>query len=384
VIHEWSGKAMQFRSLTTASAVIAVGVMTIGAGVTAASVIRPATRASRAAAVMRAYHRRADYGTGLSTGHNTGLSTGHNTGRADLADSDGTRVHAGICTSPSAYRKLAARVSADIQHALHGRAGNHAASVYDAVTGIACHTDGARHFDSASIVKAIILAALLRRHQETGTPLSSLEEREATLMITQSDNDAATDLWNEVGMSGLQHFLDLAGMTETQLGEDGYWGLTQVTAHDEMLLLELLARPNLVLTADSRRYQLGLMARVIPGQRWGTPAGAPRAVTVHVKNGWLPDDGGWHINSIGAFTGQDRNYLIAVLTDANKSEQYGIDTIQAVARVVHRDLNESRLVPKARFAANEAPSLTESSPSPWAIVPALPTPAPAAPSAPAP
>jgi beta-lactamase class A len=362
---------MEFRSLTAASAVIAVGAMTIGAGVTVASAIRPATRASRTAVVMRAYHGRADYNTGLSTGLNTGL----NTGRGDLAASDGTRVNAGICTAPSAYRKLAVRVSADIQHALHGRADNHAATVYDAVTGVSCHTNGGRHFDSASIVKAIILAALLRRHQEAGTHLSSFEEREATLMITQSDNDAATDLWDEVGMSGLQHFLDLAGMKETRLGQNGYWGLTQVTAHDEMLLLELLTRPNSVLTAASRRYQLGLMARVIPGQRWGTPAGAPRAVTVHVKNGWLPESGGWHINSIGAFTGQNRNYLIAVLTDDNKSEQYGIDTIQAVARAVHRDLNESSLVPAARFAANVAPSVTQSSPSPWAVVPALPTPA---------
>ena len=57
-------------------------------------------------------------------------------------------------------------------------------------------------------------------------------------MITQSDNDAATELWDEVGMGRLQHFLDLAKMDETQLGQDGYWGLTQVTAHDEMLLLE--------------------------------------------------------------------------------------------------------------------------------------------------
>ncbi len=351
---------MELRSLTAASAVLAVGVMAIGAGVTAASVIKPTTRAGRTAVQMRAYHRRAD----------------DSGGSADLISSQGALVHTGICTSPSVYRRLSARLSADIQRALRGRADNHAATVYDAVTGVSCHTNGDRHFDSASIVKAIILAALLRRHQESGTPLSSFEEREATLMITQSDNDAATDLWDEVGMSGLRHFLDLAKMNETRLGEGGYWGLTQVTAHDEILLLELLTRPTSVLTGASRRYQLGLMALVIPGQRWGTPAGAPAAVSVHVKNGWLPDDGGWHINSIGAFTGQDRNYMMAVLTDDNQSEQYGIETVQAVARAVHRDLNESRLIPKARFAANVAQSGTESPPSPWAIVPALPTPAP--------
>src|SRR6201999_1638737 len=101
----------------------------------------------------------------------------------------------------------------------------------------------------------------------------------ATAMITESDDDDATDLWDEVGQARLQQFLDAAGMTETELGRDGYWGLTQVTAHDEMLLLRLLDQANPVLTAASRSYELGLMADVISGQRWGAPAGAPDDVT---------------------------------------------------------------------------------------------------------
>jgi hypothetical protein len=58
-----------------------------------------------------------------------------------------------------------------------------------------------------------------------------------------------------------------------------------------------------------------------------------------VKNGWLPYPSLWIINSIGAFTGHGRNYKMVVLTDDNPSEGYGINTIQAVAKVVHRDLN---------------------------------------------
>ena len=94
-------------------------------------------------------------------------------------------------------------------------------------------------------------------------------------MITQSDNDAATDLWDELGMSNLQHFLNLAGMGETKLGQDGEWGLTKVTAHDEMLLLKLLTAPNSVLDAYSRSYQLGLMAHVTSWEAWGVTAGTP-------------------------------------------------------------------------------------------------------------
>jgi hypothetical protein len=60
-------------------------------------------------------------------------------------------------------------------------------------------------------------------------------------------------------------------MRQTVLGPGGYWGLTQVTAHDEMLLLRLLLTPNTVLSGNSRAYALGLMARVISSQRWASP-----------------------------------------------------------------------------------------------------------------
>jgi Beta-lactamase enzyme family len=348
---------MRTRGLTCAAAVLAVGMLTLGAGVTAVAMTKPAVRA--AVPGTRGGRKSARVATAEA---------------AEVIAAD-VRVTEGICTAPPREETLAAPLSTDIQAALRGRAGRHAVTVYDAVTGVSCQANSTLHFDSASIVKAIILAALLRWHQETGTRLSAWEQDEATLMITQSDNDAATALWNEVGMSRLQHFLNLAKMTETGLGQDGYWGLTQATAHDEMLLLELLTRPNSVLSPASRAYQLRLMAGVIPAQRWGTPAGAPGDVTVHVKNGWLPDGTGWHVNSLGAFTGKGKNYLIAVLTDGNASEQYGIDTIESVARAVHRDLNAAGAAAAARFAANVASAPTPTgTPSSWAVVPALPAP----------
>ena len=303
--------------------------------------------------------------------------------RAFLPSSPDAGAPRVTCTALAAYQAVAAGLSAGIQVALRGRAGHQAVTVHDPVTGVSCQADGGRQFDSASIVKAIILATLLRWHQETGLPLSDWEKAEATLMITQSDNHAATDLWNWVGMSRLRRFLGLAAMNETALGPGQYWGLTQVTAHDEMLLLDLLARPNAVLSAASRAFQLALMARVISWQRWGTPAGAPDGVAVHVKNGWLPDGTGWHVNSIGAFTGRGENYVIAVLTDDDPSEQYGIDTIEDVARVVHRELSAARATASARLAANVAPSPAvapspsrspSANPSPWAVVAALPAP----------
>jgi beta-lactamase class A len=159
-------------------------------------------------------------------------------------------------------------------------------------------------------------------------------------MIEVSDNNAATALWNELGHTRLQHFLNLATMTETILGPDGYWGLTQITARDELQQLRLLTAINSVLSNSSRSYELYLMAHVTASQRWGVPAGAPSGVTVYVKNGWLPRaTHGWRVHSIGAFQGAGRNYMIAVLTYNNPTMSYGVTTIQRVAEVVHRDLN---------------------------------------------
>jgi hypothetical protein len=80
------------------------------------------------------------------------------------------------------------------------------------------------------------------------------------------------------------------------------------------------------------------MAQVVPAQRWGVPAGAAPAVTVHVKNGWLPDPQLWVINSIGAFTSDDGVYKIVVLTEDNPTMDDGITTVQGVATVVNRAL----------------------------------------------
>jgi beta-lactamase class A len=282
---------------------------------------------------------------------------------AALAGGAGT----GICAAPAARRALAARLSAGIQAALARRADIYAVTVYDEVTGITCQLDAGQRFDSASVVKATILAALLRWHQQTGRPLSRDEQALATAMITRSDNAAATALWNELGRERIQDFLDAAGMRQTELNDDGLWGLTRITAHDEMLLLRLLTGGNRVLNRHSRRYELDLMARVIPSQRWGVPAGTPRGVTWHVKNGWLPDVTGWHINSIGAFTGDGRDYMMAVLTGGNPTMDYGVATVQAVARVVHKDLAARLPAVSAQLAVTVGPG-----PSPYAVVPALP------------
>jgi hypothetical protein len=62
---------------------------------------------------------------------------------------------------------------------------------------------------------------------------------------------------------------------------------------------------------------------------------------VAIKNGWLPLDSAnndWQINSVGWISGNGRDYLIAVLTTRNPTEQYGIDTIDQLAAMVWDDM----------------------------------------------
>jgi len=211
----------------------------------------------------------------------------------------------------------------------------------DYKTGITCWYQSTKSFYAASVIKVTILGALLRKAQEQNRRLTATETHDAWLMITQSDNNAATALWNGVGNKRMQHFLDLAGMTQTRL--DYAWGLTKITAHDELTLLKLLTGPNSVLNQASRVYARSLMAHVTSSQRWGVPAGAPASVIVHLKNGWLPYPGSdWEINSIGTFTNTHRAYLIVMLTYGNPSMAYGITTIEGAAQVIHGLLNPGK------------------------------------------
>jgi beta-lactamase class A len=255
---------------------------------------------------------------------------------ADAAVSQAAASSA-ICSS-SSHPALAARLGRDILAARRGRVSAVAVGVNDPGTGLVCWLNRSWHFDSASVVKVTILAALLRRAEDQHRFLTGIEAAWARAMITRSDNDAASALWAELGPDYLRHFLKLAGMAHTSLGPGGAWGLTQITAYDEVRLLRLLLNRNAVLAATSRSYVLRLMAKVIPSQRWGVPAGAPISLTAHVKNGWLPlATHGWRIHSIGCFTGHGGGYSIVVLTQDNPTMAYGIATIEAIARAIHHD-----------------------------------------------
>ncbi|MFK4112764.1 serine hydrolase [Streptomyces sp. NPDC002176] len=197
----------------------------------------------------------------------------------------------------------------------------------------AVHGDGVH--DAASVVKVGILAALLLWAQDAGRALTAAERERAARMIRRSDNDSATALWHGIGgAAGLDAAHHRLGLTATVGGADGYWGLTRTTALDQLTLLQHVFGPSPVLNATSRAYLAGLMASVVPEQRWGVSAVGPGAL----KNGWFPRDatGRWVVHSVGRVSGPDGDRLLAVLTEGTASHAEGIALVESTARAAVR------------------------------------------------
>ncbi|MEU4203112.1 serine hydrolase [Streptomyces sp. NPDC039022] len=244
-------------------------------------------------------------------------------------------------TCTSAKDGLADRLSKDLGQVLGSHTSGHTSfALYDRTSDTRCAYDADRQYDSASVVKVVVLGTLLRQAQDERRALTADEKKLAEKMITRSDNDATTTLWKRAGLGRINGFLRLAGMHNTVPDTEGYWGLTQINAADQLTLLRLLTSENSVLGGASRAYALDLMSRVVPEQRWGVPAGAPAGAKVHVKNGWLQrSSGGWRVHSVGAVTGGGHDYGLVVLTADHPGMDAGVRTIEDLARTLHKDLN---------------------------------------------
>ncbi|MFF2652340.1 serine hydrolase [Streptomyces sp. NPDC058045] len=234
--------------------------------------------------------------------------------------------------------RLAHTLAPLVARAGHGVRLSAAVAPLDGTGGGARYAHGPT-FDTASIVKVDVLAALLLRSQDDRKPLTERQKTLAADMIRLSDNDATTDLWHDLGG---EKALDAAnrrlGLTGTHGGKGGEWGLTQTTADDQLRLLRHVfanepgkGAPRPVFSAGNRAYLQKLMGRVDPGQAWGvSAAGSPCAL----KNGWLPRSatGRWDVNSVGRVTVGGHRYLVAVLSSGTPSMAHGVKLVEAAAK----------------------------------------------------
>jgi beta-lactamase class A len=209
--------------------------------------------------------------------------------------------------------------------------GDFAVAITDNTSGITYAFHGDETFETASIVKVEILAALLL--QQKGT-ISADQESLASAMICQSDNDAATTLWDEIGDDpGLNAASKVFGLTRTVAGTGGYWGETTTTVSDQARLLAAIADPKGPL-GHANTTVTNLMGSVESDQQWGISAAAKDGETVILKDGWFTEDddsGLWTVNSIGRITGPAIDATITILSSGNDSYADGISLVEQLA-----------------------------------------------------
>lgn len=229
---------------------------------------------------------------------------------------------------------------------LAGRRGRVEAAVYDLSAGQQWSLGQQAPQAESGVVRLEILEAMLNQRTSQRKVLSLTEQELAPLMIEQSDDDAATTLWEDAGRDeGMRAFDRKAGLAHTSpsnclqcpgLSSPG-WGLTRTTPQDQITLLRQLVKPSQVLDKNDQKYALYLLKNVTPSQRWGVAGGVPAGVTLALANGWLPlrdGNSGWQVNSVGWASGDGRNYLMAVFSTGNPSKQYGIQTLSHLGAMV--------------------------------------------------
>ena len=225
---------------------------------------------------------------------------------------------------------LAAR-AASTSAWLSGRAGVAGFTLIDTATGTS-YGGGSPDavIRTASVIKVPIAMTLISKVNAKGRALTAAEQSDLRLMITQSDNNAATRLWNEVGGSsavvGLMHSLGASANTRADAGSPSAWGFTLTTSRDLAVVLGKLAQG--VLGPSGTSVILSLMHQVIPSQSWGIAAAVPGSA---IKNGWYPEPTTWRVNCLGIVQGT--RYALAVMTryPIGLGQGYGEQTCQGVA-----------------------------------------------------
>lgn len=238
-------------------------------------------------------------------------------------------------TGPAAQPTMAATAGPQLAALAAGLpAGSVSVAARNLTTGLTLTFGSSGGQTAASVVKVDILETLLLQRQASGQDLTDEQDTAATAMIEDSDDDAADDLWGDIGggsaLAAANHRL---GVRCTVPGPGPEWGLTTTCAQGQIQLLYQLESRSSPLNQSSRAYILNLMENVSASQAWGIPVVADSDTEFAVKNGWLNLDGDtdWAVNSEGIVTYRAQTLLIAVLTQNNDTVYSGVDLVQQLA-----------------------------------------------------
>ncbi len=193
------------------------------------------------------------------------------------------------------------------------------------VAGVDIH----RPFPSASLSKAMILVAYLRKlAAEDGEPSQS-DLLTLGYMIRLSDNASGDTIYSRVGDEALVDLADRAGMKGFAVSGD--WANATVTASDQARFFLAIDR---LVPRRFRGLARDLLESVSELQSWGIPVDARPRWRVFFKGGWRPEEDGEMVHQGALLENGSKRVGIAVMTTQNPDMAYGEQSIEGVSRLL--------------------------------------------------
>lgn len=186
---------------------------------------------------------------------------------------------------------------------------------------------------SASVLKAMLMAAYLDMPSVAGRHLNSQDTSLLYPMITMSDNNAANRVDVIVGNSRLSALAARVGM-HSFVPAAPIWGESLITARDQT---RFFLHIDSYVVPRHRAYAMYLLNHITPSQRWGIGEVAPRGWKLYFKGGWGSGTG-LIDHQVALFTRGCSRFSVAVLTMDDGSHDYGKETLRQMFQILLRRL----------------------------------------------
>jgi beta-lactamase class A len=192
--------------------------------------------------------------------------------------------------------------------------------------------DTRRTVPSASVLKAMLLVAYLRRPDVRDRPLRKVDRDLLAPMVRWSDNVAATRVRDIVGDHGLVRLANRVGMRA--FAPAPVWGLSRIDAADQTLFFLHLDG---YVPRRHRATAMHLLSSIVPSQRWGIARVRPPGWALYFKGGWGSGSGAVD-HQVALLRRGERRVSVAILTTNSPSHAYGKRTLRGVAARLLRGL----------------------------------------------
>jgi hypothetical protein len=182
---------------------------------------------------------------------------------------------------------------------------------------------------TASMIKAWLAADYLRRLAERGATPNASALRQLTIMIRDSDNNAASSFYRLNGAAAsIKRLIAMCGLTDSRAYID--WAHTMVSARDATRMGACIGDGRAAGTKWTE-WLLNEMRHVRGGGRFGIISVLPAEVASQtaIKNGWIArSDGKWHINCMAI--GPDWVLSVMTVYPASRGMSHGIEICKSV------------------------------------------------------